>query len=69
MAMTHLLASPVSLLNSSGRAALMSTMLSLSLLFERGSMWMREGKQGSEESGKLGGEGTAGGAGRSKYCI
>ena len=26
-------------------------------------------KQGGEESGKLGGDGAAGGAGRSKYCI
>ena len=40
MALSHLLASPVSPLNSSGRAALISTMsLSSSSLSVRGSMW------------------------------
>ena len=32
-------------------------------------MWMGEGKSKIEELGELGGEGVAGDASRSKYCI
>ena len=69
MAMRHLLASPVSPLNCSGKAALMSTMLLSSLLSERESIQMGKGKPGSEELRELGGEGVIDGAGRSKYCV
>ena len=69
MGMSHLLASPVSLLNSSGSAALISISLSSSSLV-RGSIWIGEWEEsGGEESGELGGDGIAGGAGRSKCCI
>ena len=68
MAISHLLASPVSPLNSSRRAALIS--MSLSSLSDWGSMWMVEWEElGGEESGELGGDGAAGAAGGSKYCI
>ena len=70
MAMGFLLASSVSLMNSSGRVALLSIMSSsLSSLSERRSMWMGEGRPGSEELGELGSEGAAGGADRLKYYI
>ena len=45
------------------------TILSSSSSSERGSMWMGEGKSKIEELGELGGEGVAGDASRSKYCI
>ena len=68
MAMSHLLASPVSLLNSSGRAVLISMSSSSSSV--RGSMWIGGWREpGGEESGELGGDGAAGSASRSKYCI
>ena len=68
MAMSHLLASLVSSLNSSGRAALTSMLLSFSLV--KRSMWMGNQKEpGKEESGELGGDRAASGASRSKYCI
>ena len=69
MAMSHLLASSVSPLNSSKSVALMSTMLSLCSLSERGSILMGERKSGSEELGELGGEAPAGDVGRSKDCV
>ena len=50
-------------------AALMSTMLLLSSLSERRSIWMEKRKSESEESGELNGEEAAGGAGESKYCV
>ena len=68
MAMSHLLISLVSSLNSSGRAALIFILLSSLLV--RGSMWMEKwGEPGEKESGELGGDGAAGGASESKYCI
>ena len=68
MAMSHLLASLVSLLNSSGRAALISMSLFFSLV--KKSMWMGNQKEpGEEESRELGGDRAASSASRSKYYI
>ena len=54
--------------NHNRRAALIS--MSLSFLLDWGSMWMVEWEEpGGEESGELGGDGAAGAAGGSKYCI
>ena len=68
MAMSQLLISLVSPLNSSGRAPLISILsfsLSVKESMQMGEWW----EPGSEESRELGGDGAAGGAGRSKYCV
>ena len=68
MAMSHLLASLVSPLNSSWRATLISMSSSFSLV--RGSMWTEEQEESAgKESGELGGDGTVDSASRSKYCV